>query len=215
MTDTVALSQVEALTAIEAPHALCLRNVRGAVVAGEGWRWIGPTSSEDESLLDRVVAPVLDIGCGPARHLLALAQRGVDGLGLDVTPSAVRLARSRGAAVVEGSIFASVPSSGSWGTALLLDGNIGIGGDPVSLLARVEEILRPGGRILVELGSPDTAGGTERARVDHDAATGPWFDWTVVSAASIAGIALDAGLEVADSWSAGGRWFAQIDTAAT
>ncbi|MGI9023972.1 MAG: class I SAM-dependent methyltransferase [Acidimicrobiales bacterium] len=194
---------------------LCLRNERGNVVDGDGWRWIGPTTCEDERLLDRVVAPVLDIGCGPARHLLALAGRGIDGLGLDVTPSAVRLARSRGAAVVEGSIFATVTGEGSWGTALLLDGNIGIGGDPVALLVRVKEVLRPGGRILVELDPPGTASATERARLHHHAATGPWFDWTVVSAASIAGIALDAGLEVTDSWSAGGRWFAQIDTAAT
>lgn len=77
-------------------------------------------ASEDERVLDRVIAAVLDIGCGPGRHLLELARRGIDGLGLDVTPSAVRLARSRGATVVEGSIFATVPAAGSWGTALLL-----------------------------------------------------------------------------------------------
>ncbi len=184
------------------------------MVAGDGQRWVGPAAPEDERLLDRVVAPVLDVGCGPGRHLLALARRGIDGLGLDVTPSAVRLARSRGAAVVEGSIFEGVPRSGTWGTALLLDGNIGIGADPVALLVRVAAVLRPGGRILVELGPPGTGGGTERARVDHDSHTGPWFDWIVVDAGSIGAITAEAGLDVVTSWHAAGRWFAQIDTAA-
>ncbi len=195
----------------DAPHLLCLRNEQGTVVAGDGTRRTGPTAAEDERVLDRVLAPVLDVGCGPARHLLALARRGIDGLGLDVTPSAVHLARSRGAMVVEGSIFEGVPRSGSWGTALLLDGNIGIGGDPVALLARVAAVVRPGGRILVELGPPGVAGRSERARVDHGTLTGPWFDWTVVDAGSIGAIASEASLEAGGSWYAGGRWFAQLD----
>jgi len=182
-------------------------------VAGDGQRWVGPTAPEDEYLLDRAEVPVLDIGCGPGRHLLALARRGIDGLGIDVTPSAVRLARSRGATVVEGSIFDSVPASGTWATALLLDGNIGIGGDAVALLVRVAAVLCSGGRILVELGPPGTAGGAERARVDHGSHTGPWFDWIEVDAASIGAIAAEARLEVVASWHAAGRWFAQIDTA--
>jgi len=201
------------LSVTEATPPLCLRNERGTVVAGDGARWIGSISDEDERVLDRVVAPVLDVGCGPGRHLLALAQREIDGLGLDVTPSAVRLARSRGATVVEGSIFEPVPGSGTWGTALLLDGNIGIGGDPVALLVRVGAVVRPGGRILVELEAPGTGGGTERARVHHAAHAGPWFDWAVVDATSIGAFASEAGLDVVASWSAAGRWFAQIDTA--
>jgi len=114
--------------------------------------------------------------------------------------------------VVEGSIFDSVPAAGTWGTALLLDGNIGIGGDPVALLVRVAALLCPGGRILAELGAPGTTGGTRRARVDHGSHTGPWFDWGAVCARSIATTAADAGLEVVSSWHAGGRWFAQIST---
>jgi len=200
------------LSVTEAAHLLCLRNEEGAVVAGDGQRWVGPAAAEDERLLDRVVVPVLDVGCGPGRHLVALAQRGIDGLGIDVTPSAVRLARSRGVTVVEGSIFDSVPASGTWGTALLLDGNIGIGGDPVALLVRVAAVLRPGGRILVELGPPGSTGRAERARVDHGSHTGPWFDWAAVCAGSIGATAADAGLVVVVSWHAGGRWFAQINT---
>lgn len=179
-------------------------------MAGDWRRWLGRAAPEDEQLLDRAVGPVLDVGCGPGRHLLALARRGVDGVGIDVTPSAVRLARSRGANVVEGSIFGPVPGAGTWATALLLDGNIGIGGDPVTLLRRVGSLLAPHGRILTELGPPGTLGTAAPARVEHDARPGPWFGWTAVGANAIDGIAHRAGLTLASSWSGAGRWFAQI-----
>ena len=205
MTDTV-------LSETQAPHALCLRDERGVVVADNCQRWLGEAAAEDERLLDQAVGPVLDIGCGPGRHVLALARRGVDCLGIDVTPSAVDLARSRGAAVVEASIFHAVPRTGIWATGLLLDGNIGIGGDPVALLIRVASVLRPRARILLELGSPGTSGGSEVARVEHDTFRGPWFGWTIVEAAGIEMITAEAGLKLDRLWSAGGRWFARIDT---
>ncbi len=205
MTDTV-------LSETQAPYSLCLRDERGVVVADNCQRWLGEAAADDERLLDQAVGPVLDIGCGPGRHVLALARRGVDCLGIDVTPSAVRLARSRGATVIQASIFGPVPRAGIWETGLLLDGNIGIGGDPVALLIRVASVLGPRARILVELGSPGTSGGPELARVEHDAFIGPWFGWTVVEAAGIEVITVRAGLELERLWSAGDRWFARIDT---
>ncbi|MDP9442781.1 MAG: hypothetical protein M3P34_11540, partial [Actinomycetota bacterium] len=52
------------------------------------------------------------------------------------------------------SVFGALPGEGRWATALLIDGNIGIGGDPVALLRRVAELLRPAGVVLVELDAP-------------------------------------------------------------
>jgi len=198
--------------ASDGPTRLCLRDERGAVLAGDPQRWLGPTAVEDERLLDRAVGPVLDIGCGPGRHVLALAERGVEALGIDVTPFAVGLARGRGANVIEGSIFGSVPGAGTWGTALLLDGNVGIGGDPVALLASVASVLAPGGRVLVELAAPGPLDGPQRARVEHDDLAGPWFGWATVSTACISAVAATAAMELTASWSGGGRWFAQLDT---
>ena len=40
----------------------------------------------DEAVLDRAQAPVLDVGCGPGRHVLALARRGHLALGVDIAP---------------------------------------------------------------------------------------------------------------------------------
>ncbi len=189
---------------------LRLRDERGDAVGGD-WRWLGPAACEDEQLLDRAVGPVLDIGCGPGRHLLALARRGVEATGIDLTPAAVRVARSRGASVVEGSIFGPVPAPGTWATALLLDGNIGIGGDPVALLTRVASLLRPSGRILVELGDPGAASSSIQARIEHGAVVGPWFEWTSVDTAAIGVITARAGMTFTTSWSAGGRRFAHLD----
>ena len=55
-------------------------------------RYLGPADSGDLRLLDEVAGPVLDVGCGPGRHLHALARRGVFALGVDLSPVAVRLA---------------------------------------------------------------------------------------------------------------------------
>ncbi len=190
---------------------LWLMDVHGMVIAEDRRQWLGAATTADDLALDRAVAPVLDIGCGPGRHLLALAGRGLAALGLDVTPSAVQLARSRGAMVLQGSIFGVVPASGTWGTALLLDGNIGIGGNPVVLLSRVGGVIRPEGRMIVELSPPGAIGRVARARLDHKGCLGPWFDWTTVGASSIEGIALAAGLEVSETWRTDGRWFARIE----
>ena len=99
------------------------------------------------------MGPVLDIGCGVGRHLVALQRRGVGATGVEISSRAAQIARARGGEVIEGSIF-EVPERASWGTALLLDGNIGIGGDPERLLTRVAGLLCPGGGALVELDPP-------------------------------------------------------------
>ena len=86
---------------------------------------------------------MLDLGCGPGRHLAALRRRGKRGLGVDLSPVAVEFARGRGADAIIGSLWATVPGAGTYRTILLLDGNIGIGGAPVALLKRAGELLAP------------------------------------------------------------------------
>ena len=104
--------------------------------------------SGEEQLLARVEGPALDVGCGAGRHVVALRPARPEALGVEISGLATAaLARVRGARVVEGSIFdASEPRSSRWATALLLDGNIGIGGDPSALLPRVGQLLRPAAR---------------------------------------------------------------------
>ena len=117
----------------------------------DGWLHASPG---DRSILDRCEGPTLDIGSGPGRLTVALAERGIPTLGIDITPYAVDLARSSGALVMLRDVFGRVPGTGRWMTVLLADGNIGIGGDPAALLRRAGELLAPEGRALVELEPP-------------------------------------------------------------
>ncbi len=86
-------------------------------------RWLGVPTDEEEGLLARAVPTVLDVGCGPGRHVAALQERGIPALGLELDERLVRMARGRGVDVLQGSIFAPLAEEGPWGSALLLDGN--------------------------------------------------------------------------------------------
>jgi SAM-dependent methyltransferase len=176
-------------------------------------RWLGPVTSADRSVLRRAVGPVLDIGCGPGRHVRALAGRGVLAIGLDISPEAVRVARARGTAVVHGSVFDRVPAAGAWRSALLLDGNVGIGGRPARLLRRVAGLLAPGGRLLVETDPPGAPTRAARARLETPGARSDWFGWALVGADGLPALVAAAGLRTEDAWASGGRWFAELSCA--
>jgi len=176
-------------------------------------RYVGPAIADDERALSRAVGPVLDIGCGPGRHVLALARRGMVAVGVDISPLAVRMARRRGAVVIEASIFGRLPGCGRWGSALLLDGNIGIGGRPAELLARVRTLLRATGVVLVELDPPGQPTRTLSVRLEAPTAVSAWFPWARLGISDIDDVALRGGFSVADRWHAGERWFAELTPA--
>lgn len=175
-----------------------------------GWpleRWLGHAQPEELDALERATPPVLDVGCGPGRHVIALARMGVMALGVDVAPAALHIAHARGAPVLQRSVFERVPGAGRWGSALLLDGNIGIGGEPEVLLRRIRELLRPGGRVLVEVDPPGTR--TERIsiRLDEGSRMTASFPWAIVGASDLRELARSSDFALSELWSARGRWF--------
>ncbi len=161
----------------------------------------------DASLVDRCSGPTLDVGSGPGRLTLALAERGIPALGIDVTPYAVHIAQAAGALTLLRDVFGQVPGTGRWMTVLLADGNIGIGGDPVALLRRVGELITPLGQALVEVQPPGTVLRSEQVRLRHAGQASDWFPWAYVGADQIAELARTAGLAAGETWSAHGRWF--------
>jgi SAM-dependent methyltransferase len=175
-------------------------------------RYLGPADATDEQLLTDVRGPVLDVGCGPGRHLHALAARGVFALGVDLSPAAVDLARGRhpDARAIVASIFDELPGSGTWRSALLLDGNIGIGGAPARLLSRVGTLMTQDGEVLVELDPPDTPTAVIKARIETPDRVSAWFPWARLSTADIDATARQAGFELRATWSLGDRWFATL-----
>ena len=189
---------------------LVLRGEDGTVLPMDIARWHAEPSDEELDVLARVRPPAVDLGCGPGRHVVALNERGVPALGIDAAPAAVATARARGALVLERSIFARVPGVGRWGSVLLLDGNIGIGGDPISLLRRARRLVRRDGNVLVEASSPGVASKTLRVRVDRRGEQGPAFAWSVLTVDDIAATAGAAELSVSDVWEGGGRWFSEL-----
>jgi SAM-dependent methyltransferase len=173
-------------------------------------RWLGAADAADAELLELAEPAVLDLGCGPGRHLAALRAAGKVGLGVDLSLVAVRLARRRGAAAIPGDVFGTVPWAGHWRTALLLDGNVGIGGAPEALLHRTRALLAPGGCALVEIDPPGTPTVRTRLRIEAAGAVSEWFRWARVGADGIEELAARAGLPVQDTFTAGGRWLARL-----
>lgn len=141
----------------------------------------------------------------------ALAGRGHHVLGIDVCPVAVITTACRGGSAVSRSVFEPLPDEGGWGTALLIDGNIGIGGEPRRLLHRIREVVAPEGLLLVET---DPGEVDERRRVRIHAGHQPVstvFPWAVVGATALGRHAADSGWTEAERWaSARGRHFVAL-----
>ncbi|MBN6056532.1 methyltransferase domain-containing protein [Nonomuraea sp. RK-328] len=184
-----------------------LEYVDGTRVVLETARWFEPLDG-DEALLSRCTGPALDIGSGPGRLTVALTRRGVRALGIDITPHAVALTRRAGGLALLRDVFDEIPGSGRWATALLADGNIGIGGNPETLLRRVRQLVRPGGKVLVELASPETSSRVDRVRLCRGPLVGDWFGWAAVSVSDIQRLAHSGGFPAVERWTAAGRWMA-------
>ncbi|HEY0636371.1 MAG TPA: class I SAM-dependent methyltransferase [Pseudonocardiaceae bacterium] len=186
----------------------------------------------DWALLERCSGPTLDVGCGVGRLAAALIAHGVVTLGVDTSRIAVRMAAQRGVTVLERSVFDPLPGEGRWSQLLLADGSIGIGANPVDLLDRCAELVRPGGVILAEFDRH--ASGVERclALMDHSTPDGgygvepeldcldcpdcpdreaPWLaeplPWAVVGEDAVGPIAESVGLVPTETWRTADRGF--------
>ncbi|MFG2127103.1 methyltransferase domain-containing protein [Streptomyces sp. NPDC048751] len=197
------------------PYSRAVRLGRGPLYlrrmtrAGEGADELLPLDMErfcaapdaaDTAVLHRCTGPVLDVGCGPGRLVAALAARGMPALGVDVSPAAVARTRRQGGTALRRSVFDRLPSEGRWGTGLLMDGNVGIGGDPAALLTRLRDLLRPGGRLLVEAAPQDVDEHLTVRVEDAEGRHGRPFPWARVGATAL--------LRAADAtgWVLTGRW---------
>jgi SAM-dependent methyltransferase len=173
--------------------------------------WLAGAGEADLALLAHCQGPTIDIGCGPGRMAEALALAGHAVLALDVVPEAVRQARLRGVPALRRSVFDPVPGEGRWETALLADGNIGIGGDPVALLERTRELLAPDGRVVVDVAPWGGGVVTRHVRLETAHGRSGLFPWTTVGADAIAAVALAAGLGRATGYRYADRWWAVVE----
>jgi SAM-dependent methyltransferase len=100
---------------------------------------------------------VLDVGCGPGRHALALARRGIEVVGVDLSPDFIALARDAAAAEslparFEVADVRDLEFEGDFDAAVCLcQGGFGLlgGRDDAAVLARIVRSVRTGGPVAV------------------------------------------------------------------
>lgn len=175
-------------------------------------RFLRPADATDRRVLRRLRGSVLDIGCGPGRMVRASIDAGFPALGIDVSTAAVALARRAGLPVLRRSVFEPAARGARWSTLLLLDGNVGIGGDPGLLLRRCVQLLADGGNVLAEVhphGALDAA--FEAVLADARGNSSDPFPWAEVGADGLRAHAAEAGLRVAQEWRHGGRAFVELE----
>lgn len=101
---------------------------------------------------------ILDAGCGPGRHALALARRGMEVVGIDLSPAFVDLARSAAgeqhvSATFEVADIRTLAYEQAFDAVVCLcQGGLGLlggGADEARAMARIAAATRPGGRVAV------------------------------------------------------------------
>ncbi|GFG63735.1 methyltransferase type 12 [Mycobacterium kubicae] len=183
-------------------------------------RWLGDADIPDErdvsdEAFDEAVAqlcagPTIELGCGPGRLVARLVQRGIPALGIDRSATAIRLAGRGGAPALLGDVFDPLPGMGRWQTVLLVDGNVGLGGDPQRILSRAAELLARGGRCIAEFDAPTLGIRTRWVRLESGTDIGPWFRWATVGIDSAATLAAQVGLSLTNVRLMSGRILATL-----
>jgi SAM-dependent methyltransferase len=162
---------------------------------------------------------VLDVGCGASRVCLHLQERGLEVVGIDVSPGAVEVSRRRGARDVRLLSIDDVDESlGTFDTIVMLGNNFGLFADAAKadeLLRRFHRLTSPRGRIVAEtrdVYATDDAdhlayqarnrergrmSGQIRIRVRYRELATPWFDYLMVSRDELRALAEPAGWTVA------------------
>jgi SAM-dependent methyltransferase len=181
-------------------------------------RWLGERGENapldepfDEAVTQMCAAPTIELGCGPARLVARLIRRGIPALGIDRSATAIRLAGRGGAPALLSDVFEPLPGMGHWQTVLLVDGNIGLGGDPRRILARAAELLCRGGRCVAEFDTEAVGVHTRWVRLESAREVGPWFRWASVGVDSAATLAGQVGLALTGVRLVGGRVIADLE----
>ena len=173
-------------------------------------RWSGAADVVDMLVVARCEPPVIDLGCGPGRMVQALSESGRAALGVDMSSVAVGLSIARGGLALRRRINQPLPAEGRWGTALLMDGNVGMGGDVATLLARCAQLVRPGGLVICEVDRASERHESRTVVLRTEDATSVALPWSRIGAAALLQAAEPLDLLLVEEWTAGVRAFVAL-----
>jgi len=173
-------------------------------------RWSGRADAIDLLVVARCEPPVIDLGCGPGRMVQALSESGRPALGVDMSSVAVAMSMTRGGLALRRRIDEPLPAEGRWGTALLMDSNVGLGGDVAALLARCMQLVIPGGLIICEVDRMPERYEVHSVVLRTRLATSAPLPWSRIGAAALTRIAESLDLLLVEEWTSGGRAFVAL-----
>ncbi|MEV2240371.1 class I SAM-dependent methyltransferase [Micromonospora sp. NPDC049891] len=192
------------------PAAFTARHASGGVHRFDPAAWCRDAIAGDGALIAACTGHTLDVGCGPGRLTSALIDAGRPALGIDLSASAVLLARRRGAPALQRDVFGPVPGTGRWHHLLLADGNIGIGGDPHRLLRRCRQLLATDGHLHAELAPAGTPAWSGTATVQNPDGVDRTLRWACVPLDDLPTLADATAMRVLATWTESNRWFATL-----
>jgi SAM-dependent methyltransferase len=203
---------------------------RGAIYFSEYPEW----SAEEHQALALARGRVLDVGCGAGRHALHLQQRGLDVLGIDVSPRAIELCRVRGLRRAQVLPVGDVHrlGDGAFDTVLMLGNNLGLLGGRSRgrrTLRKLGRLTSDSGRIIAQALDPyqtddplhlayhrqnrerGRMGGQIRMRSRHRNLIGPWFDYLFVSREELAALVEGTGWTIGRVIGEGAHYIAVLE----
>jgi SAM-dependent methyltransferase len=192
-----------------------LERIDGCVfVADASYYFAGPDAwaAPERWACGEAYGRVLDVGCGGGRHAVLLQDRGLEVVGIDRSPGAVRLARERGVDALEQRL-GHESGLGTFDTILLLGNNFGLlqsRAAAPALLRRLATLANPGAQILGSSVDPSITSAPEhlsyhawnrangrlpsqqRIRIRGRTVSTPWFDYLHLSAGELAELTSDS-----------------------
>ena len=176
---------------------------------------------------------VLDVGCGAGRVCLHLQERGLDVVGIDISPGAVEVCRRRGVLDARVCRIEDVDATlGMFDTIVMLGNNFGLFASKTKarrILRRFHTLTTDRGRIVAETRDiyntedPDHLGyhernrrrarmaGQIRMRVRHRKLKTPWFDYLMVSREELEQLLAGTGWHLARTLDADDIYIAVIE----
>lgn len=161
-------------------------------------------ASSEQQAIELATGRILDIGCGAGRHSLYLQNKNLDVTGIDISPGAIEVCRSRGlkkAFVRPITEIEEFPPD-SFDTIIMMGNNFGLFGSPENaktILEKMNRITAPGAQIIAGTRNPYLTADTEhfeylefnrkrgrmpgqlKIRARFKKAVGDWFDYLFVS----------------------------------